>query len=264
MAKGTFGERLKRERELREVTREEVAAATRISDRFLTALENEDWDRLPGGIFGRGFVRSIARYLGLDEENLLSEYDLARGDQSSPAPPRPEIRLPSPSRWIAVLYFLVLLLALAGLVYGGIYGWRKYAMHHNTGKSALTPQGNPSSRVPSAEDTSASGSASPGASSLSVSPASETPLDLSVSASAAVHLRILGDGKLLFDAEFPGGENRHFIARERFEVSASDSSDVLLELNGQAMPPLGEPGASGTIVLGRQDLKQAAGGNSQP
>ena len=68
MARGNFGERLKRERELREVTLQEITSSTRIGPRFLEALENEDWEKLPGGVFNRGFVRSIARYLGLDEE----------------------------------------------------------------------------------------------------------------------------------------------------------------------------------------------------
>jgi len=71
-----FGEHLKRERELRGVTLEEIAAATRISPRFLEALENEQWERLPGGAFNRGFIRSVARYLGLDEENMVAEYAL--------------------------------------------------------------------------------------------------------------------------------------------------------------------------------------------
>src|SRR5215469_10148936 len=96
MAKGTFGERLKRERELREVTLDEVSTATRIAPRFLEALENEQWNQLPGGVFGRGFVRSIARYLGLNEEDLLSEYDLARGENGHIAPQKPEERIPSP------------------------------------------------------------------------------------------------------------------------------------------------------------------------
>ncbi len=76
MAKGNFGERLKREREMREVSLAEVTRGTRIGPQFLEALENEDWDKLPGGVFSRGFVRSIARYLGLNEEEFLSEYDL--------------------------------------------------------------------------------------------------------------------------------------------------------------------------------------------
>ena len=98
MAKGTFGERLKRERELREVPLNEIASATRIAPKFLEALENEQWEKLPGGVFGRGFVRTIARYLGLSEENLLSEYDMARGEVSSNDPQKPEERIPAPPK----------------------------------------------------------------------------------------------------------------------------------------------------------------------
>src|SRR5690349_24164715 len=112
MARGTFGERLKRERELREVSLEEVAKATRISARFLHALENEDWPKLPGGVFGRGFVRTIARYLGLGEESLLAEYDLARGEGAISAPPKPEERIPSPPKWLPVAAVLIILFLL--------------------------------------------------------------------------------------------------------------------------------------------------------
>src|SRR6267378_5176075 len=92
MARGNFGERLKRERELREVSMEELTKATRISARFVEALENEDWAKLPGGVFGHGFVRTIARYLGLNEETLLGEYDSARAEHSPAPPPKPEER----------------------------------------------------------------------------------------------------------------------------------------------------------------------------
>jgi cytoskeletal protein RodZ len=136
MAKGTFGERLKRERELREVTLEEVSKATRISARFLGALENEDWSRLPGGVFGRGFVRSIARYLGLNEESLLAEYDLARGESANPSSAKPEERIPSPPKWVPVAIVLVVLLLLAGLILGGLYGWRKLKEHRLSKKSS--------------------------------------------------------------------------------------------------------------------------------
>jgi cytoskeleton protein RodZ len=253
MAKGTFGERLKRERELREVTLEEVASATRISERFLQALENEDWNRLPGGVFGRGFVRTIARYLGLDEENLLAEYDLARGEAASPAPLRPEERIPSPPKWIPVALVLGLLLLLGALAYGGVYAWRLYAAHRAARHaSALVPP------QPSAHPSSPASSAPP------IPAGSAAALDLSVAASASTHVRILGDGKLLFDGDLPGGDTRHFQALDRFEVSASDSSSVLLELNGQALPPLGAPGSSGTMVFSRKDLEPATGGDSQP
>src|SRR5260221_142787 len=128
MARGNFGERLKRERELREVSPNEVVVATRISLRFLEALENEDWDKLPGGIFNRGFVRAIAQYLGLDEEDLLAEYDLAHGDQSPEAQLAAESRIPAPPKWIAVALALGALAIIAAQRtgrkgYGDPFGW---------------------------------------------------------------------------------------------------------------------------------------------
>lgn len=259
MAKGNFGERLKRERELREVTLEEITSATRIGPRFLAALENEDWSKLPGGIFNRGFVRSIARYLGLDEEAFLAEYDLAHGTQIPPAPEQPENRIPSPPRWIPLALGLAILALLIGLVIGGIFGWR-YLAARRAQKAAMV----------SAEDVLWSaadqplGSAPNTSKPPSTASGTEPRLDLFVSPSAPTHLRVLADGNLLFDTIIHPGENRHFPATNQFEVTAADSGAVLLELNGQAMPPLGLPGSSGTIKLGRKDLRQASDGNSQP
>src|SRR5215471_3943674 len=132
MAKGIFGERLKRERELREVSLEEISKATRIAPRFMEALENEQWNRLPSGVFGRGFVRSIARYLGLNEEDLLSEYDLVRGESSTAAPPKSEERIPSAPKWIPVALVLALIAVLAGRVIGGRYVWRALVAHRGS------------------------------------------------------------------------------------------------------------------------------------
>lgn len=260
MAKGNFGERLKREREMREVTLNEVTQATRIGPRFLEALENEDWAKLPGGVFNRGFVRAIAKFLGLDEEALLAEYDVARGEQKIEAPAPYENRIPSPPKWIPALAILVLLLVVVGLVYAGRFVWHRYAAHRAAQRSsAATLQTHPEAGSV-APGTAA---ASPDATAAPVASVSAT-LNLSVSTSAATRVRILADGNLLLDTELPAGENRRFPARERFEVSAADSSAVLLELNGQVMRPLGAPGSSGTIVLTQKDLRQASGGTSQP
>ena len=265
MARGNFGERLKREREMREVSLNEVTVATRIGPRFLEALENEDWEKLPGGVFNRGFVRAIARYLGLDEENLLAEYDMARagGQQKTPAPVAVENHLPRASRLPFALGVLLVLLIVAGLVAAGLYGWRRYTARHAKESSSvsteITAPMTPASLITTDPVPHADVSGSPSAPAI---PAA--PLDLSVSASASTRVRILGDGKLLADAELHTGETRHFAAQEHFQVTAADSSAVLLELNGQAMPPLGEPGASGTIVLSQKDLRQAPGGNTQP
>ena len=251
MATGNFGERLKRERELREVSPNEIVVATRISLRFLEALENEDWDRLPGGIFNRGFVRAIARYLGLDEEDLLAEYDLAHGDQSE-AQPATESRIPTPPRWIVAVLALGALAVIAAGVAVGVYGWRRYsAYRHAKQVSAVTAQSHSTAQpasLPAGDPPQANSAA----------------LDLSVSTSSATRIRIVADGKVAIDSEVPAGQNRHFSAETAFQVTAADSSAVLLELNGQTMPRIGSPGASGTIVLSQKDLRPAPGGNSKP
>ncbi|HEY1866129.1 MAG TPA: helix-turn-helix transcriptional regulator, partial [Candidatus Acidoferrales bacterium] len=82
MTKAGFGEHLKREREMRGVSLDEICTATRIGTRFLEAMENEEWERLPGGVFNRGFVRAVARYLGLDEDGLVAEYILSMNEHS--------------------------------------------------------------------------------------------------------------------------------------------------------------------------------------
>jgi cytoskeleton protein RodZ len=71
---------MQREREMRGITLEEIANATKIGARSLRALELEEFDKLPGGIFNKGFVRSYARYVGIDEEQAVADYLAASGD----------------------------------------------------------------------------------------------------------------------------------------------------------------------------------------
>lgn len=71
---GAFGERMQREREMRGISLEEIAESTKIGARMLRALEEEDFEKLPGGIFNKGFVRAYSKYLGLDEEQAVADF----------------------------------------------------------------------------------------------------------------------------------------------------------------------------------------------
>jgi cytoskeletal protein RodZ len=70
----SFGARLKKEREQRGITLDDIALSTKIGKRFLSALEEEHFEQLPGGIFSKGFVRAYARHLGIDEEQAIADY----------------------------------------------------------------------------------------------------------------------------------------------------------------------------------------------
>src|SRR5689334_22522959 len=69
-----FGARLRAARERRGVSLRQIANATKISVAVLEALERNDISRLPGGIFGRAFVRSYAIEVGLDPEATIQDF----------------------------------------------------------------------------------------------------------------------------------------------------------------------------------------------
>jgi cytoskeleton protein RodZ len=97
---GSFGDRLRREREQRGISLNDVALATKIRAGLLQALEEEKFERLPGGIFNKGFVRAYARHLGIDEEQAIADYMAASGDgpirripEGARVEPEPRIQL---------------------------------------------------------------------------------------------------------------------------------------------------------------------------
>src|SRR5262245_10290305 len=128
----SFGESLRRERELRQISLREIAEATKISLRYLDALERDDFRHLPGGVFNKGFVRAYAQFIGVDPESMVTAYleeeQRQRAEAQSVAAaagPVPE-PLPDPrsaARWwlAALAVMLVLLVLAAGLTVLG-YG----------------------------------------------------------------------------------------------------------------------------------------------
>jgi cytoskeleton protein RodZ len=80
-----FGPRLKEHREKRGITLEQISQSTKIGTRFLQALEDDHFERLPGGIFNKGFVRAYARCIGVDEDQAVADYLAATG-ASQPTP----------------------------------------------------------------------------------------------------------------------------------------------------------------------------------
>ena len=170
---------------------------------------------------------------------------------------KPEERIPAAPKWIPVLAVLLLLGLLAGLVFGGRYAWRTYMAHRAAKKASAIvniPLKGPAPGVTPAS--------APGFPPASSKPAA--PLDLSVAAVTATHVRVVADGTLAFDAEISVGQILHFSADDKFQVSAADSAALLLELNGRALPPLAKPASSGTILLTSKDLRPINSGVIQP
>ena len=119
-----FGERLRRQREMRGVSLEEISKSTKIGTRSLKAIEDEDFEKLPGGIFNKGFVRAYARFLGLDEEQIVgdfeeawSAYEAEGTPQVQEVPEEEERASSSRSVWTSLVLLIVIVIA-AGAWYG--------------------------------------------------------------------------------------------------------------------------------------------------
>jgi len=244
MAKGSFGETLKREREMRGVSLDEIAAATRISTRFLHALENEQWEKLPGGVFNRGFVRAVARYLGMDEEALIAEYALAAHDQPQVAVWAEKTHAVKSGRRGRLAALATLLLAAVGA--GGWLLWQHYAERIRAWWSPPAPQPAAAPVAPVAETSPTAAGA-------------VERLELKIEAGRDTTVAVMADGQSLFEGLLRAGQVQRFEAREQLQVTVHDPTDVLLELNGQMLPPLGPPGAPATATLTRADLKPTGG-----
>jgi cytoskeleton protein RodZ len=73
----SLGQELKKQRESRNISIDEMASSTKIVGRYLEALEQDRLDAMPGGFFVRGILRSYARYVGLDEDEIVEKYRAA-------------------------------------------------------------------------------------------------------------------------------------------------------------------------------------------
>jgi len=270
MTKTGFGEHLKREREMRGVSLDEICSATRIGTRFLQALEDEEWERLPGGVFNRGFVRGVSRYLGLDEEGMVAEYVTAVNEGKDtmpgwPAKPEPQKATVDWRPWVGAAAVLVLLIA------AGWFGWRFYSARRaqrSAAQLAITPPADATAPQTSASSTGliggvAGASAAGPADGSAPAVAAPTPADmllLKIEAGKATSVTVAADGSTAFDGNMIAGQSRSFQAQNELDISAQDAGALLLELNGQTLAPMGPPGHPGKVTLTRSNLKGSSGG----
>lgn len=114
----TLGEKLKKLRQQYRMSYLEIAKATRIQAKYLEALENGEYEKLPAEVYVRGFLRSYARYLGLDDEAFLKLYDKERNIRANLGQEKPEkelLRYPAMNAWVvtpraALIVLIVLIL----------------------------------------------------------------------------------------------------------------------------------------------------------
>ena len=145
----TIGEQLRLAREERGVPLREVSDQTRISIHYLEAIETNDFNRLPGGIFNRSFVKAYARYVGVDEKEAVEAYTRFMraqgdtGDDVASTPFHSKVYTDTPATRSPVLTVVLAIVILALLTAGALallkwYQRRSAALHHSPYSQAVT------------------------------------------------------------------------------------------------------------------------------
>jgi Helix-turn-helix domain len=229
-----IGATLREARSRRRVDLSEAEAAIKIRVRYLRAMENEEWDALPGGAYTRGFIRTYAAYLGLDGERLADEYRRSTAPAGGERAPKRVEPMASTSpagrgprldgRVLAVLVSLVLVGALVAL---GL----------TSGDDGDSPGSAPSPRSKRAAE---GGRADGGRTNVATLPGVAVRLE----ATSEVWVCMLdSDEEPIVDGEIlaPGGEAGPFRA-EGFTV-AFGNGDVVLTVDGREAetPPSASP-----------------------
>jgi len=131
----SIGEKLRLEREARGISLREISEQTRISMRYLEAIEGDDYQRLPGGIFNRSFIRAYAKFIGYDEHAAMEDYartlrERGESDEETSSRPRSSVytddaAVPSRSPLRTLILAIFILAALSLAVWAGLHFYKK-------------------------------------------------------------------------------------------------------------------------------------------
>src|SRR5258705_6924275 len=121
----TIGEQLRLAREEQGIALREISNQTRISMRYLEAIETNDYKRLPGGIFNRSFVKAYAKCVGFDERQALEGYaqlmrELGQPDDVDTKPHQHKVYDNQPATRSPILTVFLAILILAILTLGAL------------------------------------------------------------------------------------------------------------------------------------------------
>jgi cytoskeletal protein RodZ len=250
------GETLRRERVSRNLTVDEISRSTRISSRFLRAIEKEDFATLPGLIFARNFVRQYASSLGIDPEPLVAK--LPRFDLESAPMPQPPNRPRKPlwdPRWnatMATATWTLLALGAAGAAYLH-FNLKSFSHSAQTPGNIQTQKMQPQTATPKPAETAVAVSAvpapAPAPPAVDTSALSGRAVQVVLAAKEESWVQAIADGKSVFIGMLKPGETRAIGADERVKVRTGNAGGIEISLNGKPIDPLGPSGQVRSVML---------------
>ena len=274
------------------ISLEQIMATTKISRRLLQALEDEQFELLPGGIFNKSYVRAYAKCVGMDEEEAVAEYLEAAKE------PLPDTRviahqhesIHSDRRPESARFPFVPLLVLVAVIAGGVGAWKLYrgrqSNPHLPPPQAAAPA--PATNAPTAQKVESSTSAahesqdpdpakpttlpnsSPSSTAAAKSPAMQSPnaltsytsasspFQLTVSAKERAWVAIKADGRDVVRGIIKPGEVKTIHAADQVIFNTGNAGAVDLAFDGKSVPLTGGQNDSRTLIFNAPRTTQTA------
>lgn len=233
----SLGQELKRERELRGISLEEISSSTKISLRFLEALEDDRLDILPGKFFVKAIICAYAKSIGLEENSILNKYyeESLFKEQAQESKVKKEKAHPAVPKKIKKLIGLSLLIFLSLIILCLVYlSFQK--------KETSSPLAKPEVSAPIREE-------KPKAPSVEEILAEYIPekkkLALEISFLEETWIQVYADGELEVDSLKQPGEKITIEALEELLIHLGNAGGISFTLNNQKGKPIG---SSGVVV----------------
>ncbi len=227
----SLGQEIKRERELRGISLQEIAASTRISLKFLQALEEDRLDVIPGKFFIRAILRSYAKSIGLDENQVLNRYqelqssfdsqvdgEVSKKPSSRPIRRRRNLFLLLASIFVILALGLVSILVLAP-------GKNPEVSLRSELKPSPSPAPPPPVEAPKPEEKTYEG------------------LNLDISFLEETWLQVSADGAVVWDGIKKEGESLQVRGAREVGFNLGNAGGLAFTINGKKGKPFGPRGA---------------------
>lgn len=241
MATG-IGETLRAARRRHGRSLADAAAETRVREAYLAALEEEEFHALGGDVYAKGFLRSYAKFLGLDATPLIEAYQAEYEDEEAPsqmsqrplAPSMPRERRSGPAVIVVAAGALLLVLAAVGLVVGD---GDEEPQARDRGPAPVETE-SPETEVPARTD---APSPSPTPTPTPTTTVEGIEVALTVTGSES-WMRVQVDGETVLEGPQSNGFSRTFSGEQEILLRVGDAAAVSVEANGEDQGSLGAPG----------------------
>jgi len=231
-----IGKTLKEAREAMGLSLEAVEEETKIRRKYIQALEQEQFQVLPGPIYAKAFLKNYAKFLGVKVEEIMEEYRLQYPAQTAPeetvAPPVEKVRARTQGRpryRLYVISTIIIIGVIISILYGTKGMWQK------------RPADSGSDQLQTGEQKQLSAPQQPPSGQVDATKASSVKVVLNVKNDRS-WIRVVVDGVPSFQGELAANQSKEFEGKEKIAFTLGNAGVVEVIVNGQNMGFLDGPG----------------------